>query len=229
MVDAANLLRITDLKKSFRSGVGESVLVLDVPEFHLGAGALLGLRGESGCGKTTFLNIISGLLQPDAGQVELAGVITTSLREAARDRHRAANIGYVHQSFNLLEGMTVMENIRAAMSFGRGEDPARAEALLERVGLRDFARQMAGVLSSGQKQRVAVARALANHPRLVLADEPTASLDRRNRDEVLDLLLATCREQGAALLLVSHDEAVLAGFDQVQDFSSLNRAMEATP
>lgn len=201
--------------------------VVEVPAFSLGAGAQLALRGESGSGKTTFLHLLAGILAPDAGRIELAGRDLATLGEAARDRLRAETIGYIFQTFNLLQGHTVLENVELGMAFGRGVDRARAEALLRRVGLGDKLRHHPRQLSTGQQQRVAVARALANRPQLVLADEPTGNLDARNSREALALIREVCREEGAALLLVSHDEGVLAQFEDVQDFTTLNRAARA--
>jgi ABC-type lipoprotein export system ATPase subunit len=197
--------------------------VVEVPAFSLAAGAQVALRGESGSGKTTFLHLIAGILAPDAGRIELAGRNIAELGEAARDRLRAETIGYIFQTFNLLQGHTVLENVELGMAFGRGVDRAHAEALLRRVGLGDKLRHYPRQLSTGQQQRVAVARALANRPKLVLADEPTGNLDTRNSREALALIREVCREEGAALLLVSHDEGVLAQFEDVQDFAGLNR------
>jgi ABC-type lipoprotein export system ATPase subunit len=213
------LLAVHDLTKAYGSH-----RVVDVPAFSLEGGAQVALRGESGSGKTTFLHLIAGILAPDAGRVELAGRDVAALGEAARDRLRAETIGYIFQTFNLLQGHTVLENVELGMAFGRGVDRARAEALLKRVGLGDKLRQYPRQLSTGQQQRVAVARALANRPKLVLADEPTGNLDARNGREALALIREVCRENGAALLLVSHDEGVLTTFEQVLNFSDLNRA-----
>jgi putative ABC transport system ATP-binding protein len=150
------------------------------------------------------------------------------LGEAQRDRLRAETIGYIFQTFNLLQGHTVLENVELGMAFGRGVNRTHAESLLKRVGLGDKLRHYPRQLSTGQQQRVAVARALANQPKLVLADEPTGNLDRRNARESLLLIREVCRETGAALLLVSHDERVLAQFEHMQDFTLLNRALSTT-
>jgi ABC-type lipoprotein export system ATPase subunit len=147
-----------------------------------------------------------------------------ALPESGRDRLRAAKLGYIFQTFNLLQGFTVLENVVLGMAFGRGIDRAHARIVLERVGLGTRLHHYPRQLSTGQQQRVAVARALANRPKLVLADEPTGNLDRRNGAEALALIRETCRENGAALLLVSHDEAVLAAFANVRDFSEINKA-----
>jgi len=217
------LLELTGLTKAYALPGGGTHRVVDVAEFTLAAGAQLALRGESGSGKTTFLHLVAGILAPDAGRIVLDGREVATLGEAARDRVRAGTIGYIFQTFNLLQGHTVLENVELGMAFGRGVDRAHGEALLRRVGLGDKLGHFPRQLSTGQQQRVAVARALANHPKLVLADEPTGNLDRKNSREALALIREVCRENGAALLLVSHDEEVLAGFENLQDFAKLNR------
>jgi ABC-type lipoprotein export system ATPase subunit len=220
------LLHITDLVKTYARPAGGGVQrVVDVRAFALEAGAQLALRGESGTGKTTFLHLIAGILAADSGTIRLDGQDLTARGEAARDRLRALTIGYIFQTFNLLQGHTVLENVELGMAFGRGVDRAYAESLLRRVGLGDKLGHFPRQLSTGQQQRVAVARALANHPKLVLADEPTGNLDRRNAHEALALIREVCAETGAALLLVSHDERVLAAFEHMQDFAAMNRAL----
>jgi len=219
------MLTISGLKKSFVSPEGGPALIVDVPQFTLAAGEQRALRGESGSGKTTFLHLIAGILAADEGRIELAGTDLAKLREPARDRVRAEKLGYIFQTFNLLQGYTVLENVVLGMSFGpRGADRAKARALLERVGLGHRLDHYPRQLSTGQQQRVAVARALANHPALVLADEPTGNLDSRHGREALALIRDVCRENGAALLLVSHDQAVLDQFESVSDFTDINRA-----
>jgi putative ABC transport system ATP-binding protein len=219
-----SLLQLTGLTKAYPLPGGGEHRVVDIAEFSLAAGAQLALRGESGSGKTTFLNLIAGILAPDAGRLTLDGRELAALGEAGRDRVRAETIGYIFQTFNLLQGHTVLENVELGMAFGRGVDRAHATALLQRVGLGDKLGHFPRQLSTGQQQRVAVARALANRPKLVLADEPTGNLDRKNSREALALIREVCRENGAALLLVSHDEEVLAQFEHVQDFAALNQA-----
>jgi putative ABC transport system ATP-binding protein len=225
-----SLLRLSSLQKSFTSPEGYRRLIVDVPEFSLGKGRQVALRGESGSGKTTFLHLIAGILAADAGVIQIGETDMTALNEPGRDRLRAQNIGYIFQTFNLLQGYSCLENVLLGMAFGGGVDHARAKALLERMGLGGRLRHRPRQLSTGQQQRVAVARALANHPKLVLADEPTGNLDRKHGQEALALIRETCRENGAALLLVSHDPAVLAEFEDVRDFAELNRACrEASP
>src|SRR6478609_3102838 len=223
------LLQLSGLAKAYPLPGGGVHRVVHVNEFSLAAGAQLALRGESGSGKTTFLHLIAGILAPDAGRIALAGRDVAALGEAARDRVRAESIGYIFQTFNLLQGHTVLENVEFGMAFGRGVDQAHATALLQRVGLGDKLGHFPRQLSTGQQQRVAVARALANKPKLVLADEPTGNLDRKNSREALALIREVCRENGAALLLVSHDEEVLKQFENVRDFATLNQVPQQNP
>jgi putative ABC transport system ATP-binding protein len=217
------MLDVRDLRKSFSGPEGARVEVVRIPQFSLGAGEERALRGESGCGKTTFLNLVSGILAADSGTIGIDGTDMAALAEAARDRLRAAKLGYIFQTFNLLQGYTVLENVVLGMSFSpSGPDHGRARELLGRVGLGDRLGHFPRQLSTGQQQRVAVARALANRPALVLADEPTGNLDPRNAREALAIIRDACLENGAALLIVSHDEAVLSQFGRVQDFASFN-------
>jgi putative ABC transport system ATP-binding protein len=218
------LLEISRLRKSFQAPDGTSHTVIDVPEFILHDRAQVALSGESGSGKTTFLNLIAGILKPDSGRIIIAQHEMSELSESDRDRLRAGAIGYIFQTFNLLQGYTCLENVLLGMSFGPGEDKDFAVELLRRVGLETRLRHYPRQLSTGQQQRVAVARALANRPKLVLADEPTGNLDHSNAREALALIREACRENGAALLLVSHDREVLARFEDVQDLRQINRA-----
>ncbi|MSU70652.1 MAG: ABC transporter ATP-binding protein [Opitutaceae bacterium] len=217
-----SMLVVADLRKSFLSPEGGRVEIVRVPVFALAAGHQLALRGESGSGKTTFLHLIAGILAADAGSVAIDGADMVTRSEPGRDRLRAEKIGYIFQTFNLLQGYTVLENVVLGMSFGPGADRAHARDLLERVGLGHRLDHFPRQLSTGQQQRVAVARALANRPKLVLADEPTGNLDRPHARESLALIREVCRENGAALLLVSHDEGTLAEFDGVREFKDIN-------
>jgi ABC-type lipoprotein export system ATPase subunit len=221
------VLEISGLKKAYLTPDGETKTVVSIAGFAMAAGSQVGLKGESGSGKTTFLNLIAGIVKPDAGSILLNGVNVPALGESKRDRLRATTLGCVYQSFNLLQGYTCLENVLIAMSFGAGRDRAFAKQLLDRVGLSNRLDYYPRQLSVGQQQRVAVARALANKPKLVLADEPTGNLDSERAAETLDLLRATCTEQGAALLLVSHDREILARFTEVADFKQLNRTAAA--
>jgi ABC-type lipoprotein export system ATPase subunit len=225
MSPGQNLLRLSGLTKSFPVPDGGRRTIIDVPDFSLGAGETVALRGESGSGKTTFLNLIAGILSPDKGSIQVGDADMAALGEHGRDRLRASKVGYIFQTFNLLQGYTCLENVLLGMAFGARADEARARALLERVGLSHRLAHFPRQLSTGQQQRVAVARALAKRPALVLADEPTGNLDRANAREALRLIRETCAESGAALLLVSHDPDVLGAFQDVRDFSAMNRAL----
>jgi putative ABC transport system ATP-binding protein len=219
------MLNVVDLTKSFTAPEGGRVEIVRVPRFELAAGEQRALRGESGSGKTTFLHLIAGILAADGGRAEIDGVDMAALPEAKRDRLRADKLGYIFQTFNLLQGYTVLENVLLGMSFGpRGVDRAHAIEMLGRVGLAHRLGHFPRQLSTGQQQRVAVARALANRPKLVLADEPTGNLDRVSSKEALALIREVCRENGAVLLLVSHDDGVLAQFEGMQDFAVINEA-----
>ena len=218
------LLEVSDLTKSYVSPDGTTSRIIDIPSFVMEAGEQVALAGESGSGKTTFLHLLAGIIQADAGSVRIADVEMNALTEAERDRARALHLGYVFQTFNLLQGFSALENVMLGMMFGPGGDKARARSLLERVGMSDRLDYRPRQLSVGQQQRVAVARALANGPKLVLADEPTGNLDRERSAEALSLIREVCRENDAALLLVSHDPAVLDAFDRCESLSELNRA-----
>jgi len=218
------LLEISKLKKSFVAPDGSNHPVIDVPSFCLSEREQMALSGESGSGKTTFLNLVAGILKPDSGSIRLDDREMSALSEPERDRLRATTIGYIFQTFNLLQGYTCLENVLLGMSFGPGVDKGFAVALLQRVGLGEKLRHYPRQLSTGQQQRVAVARALANRPKLVLADEPTGNLDHVNAREALKLIREACRENSAALLMVSHDREVLAQFEKVQPLDQINRA-----
>jgi ABC-type lipoprotein export system ATPase subunit len=220
------LLEISQLIKSFTAPDGSRHTVVNVERFTLVEKSHGALQGESGSGKTTFLHLIAGILKPDSGKILISDQPMSALSEPARDRLRATTIGYIFQTFNLLQGYTCLENVLLGMSFGPGADRTAAAALLKRVGLGERLHHYPRQLSTGQQQRVAVARALANRPKLVLADEPTGNLDHKNAHQSLTLIRETCREQGAALLLVSHDRDVLAQFEDVQPFDNLNQRSE---
>ena len=218
------LLAITDLQKAYVSPEGTQHRIVDVAHFEIEEGRQIALKGSSGTGKTTFLNLIAGILHADNGRIVIAGEEMTALSESGRDRLRASQIGYIFQTFNLLHGYTALENVMLGMMFGNGIDSGFAEYLLERVGLGDRMGYSPSQLSVGQQQRVAVARAVTNRPRLVLADEPTGNLDYHHANEAIALIREICHENNAALLTVSHDAGVLALFEEATDFAQVNRA-----
>ena len=216
---------LENIRKSFAMPGGERVDILDVPGFVLAAGEQAALEGSSGSGKSTLLHVISGIMRPDSGTVIVAGTDITRLSEGSRDRLRADALGLVFQQFNLLPGFTALENVLVAMSFASGRpDRARGTTLLEAVGLGHRLHHKPAELSMGQQQRVAVARALANRPKVILADEPTASVDAANQQQVVDLLTNTCREHGVALLVVTHEPEVARQFPRRLKLEDFNRA-----
>jgi putative ABC transport system ATP-binding protein len=220
------MLQLTGITKSFREPNGHLLPILDVPHFTVAAGEQMVLLGRSGSGKTTLLHIIAGITRPDAGSVQFDNIDMTRLSEPGRDRLRAAKIGYVFQTFNLLPGFSALENVLLGMTFVQGRrDTVRARDLLERVGLRQRASHRPAALSVGEQQRVAVARALANRPRLLLADEPTANVDPGNQQTIVDLIRATCHDEGIALLLVTHAREVAQQFARVERLEEINRAV----
>lgn len=225
------MLHLTNVKKSYTQPDGTPLPVLDIPEFHVAPGEQVVLVGRSGCGKTTLLHVISGITRPDSGRVRVDGWEITLFTEAECDRFRAERIGYVFQTFNLLPGFTALENVLLSMRFARGRpDKARARHLLERVGLGHRMTHRPPMLSVGEQQRVAVARALANRPKLLLADEPTANIDAGHQQQVLDLLRKSCAEEQVALVLVTHSDKVAQQFarvDRLEDFNRVSAVAKA--
>lgn len=219
------MLHVSDLKKDFLLPDRSRLPVLDVPSFFIADGEQTVLIGESGGGKTTFLHCIAGIMAPTSGSVSIDGIGVSELSEAGRDRVRAAKLGYVFQTFNLLAGFTALENVRLGMAFAnKRHDKNRAMELLRRVGLGDRMHHKPAALSVGQQQRVAVARALANKPRLLLADEPTANIDPGNQQKIIDLIRECCREENVAILMVTHSLQVAEQFDRVEKLDQINRA-----
>lgn len=217
-------LTIEDLSFRYDRTAVDAPPVVRVGSFELGRGEMALLRGSSGSGKTTLLSLVAGLLEPSLGRIIVAGQDLHALRGAARDRYRGRHIGVVFQTFNLLHGFSALENVLAALMFSdlpRGEHDARARTLLERLGIERVGARP-DTLSVGQQQRVAVARAVACRPTLVLADEPTASLDPENAQVALELIKGACAEAGAALLCVSHDPEAVGHFERVEDLSALS-------
>ncbi|NJM74145.1 MAG: ABC transporter ATP-binding protein [Scytonema sp. RU_4_4] len=176
------------------------------------------LMGPSGSGKTTLLSILAGLLTPTAGNVYLLGQEITRMSRTELARFRRHNIGFIFQDFNLFPALTAIENVEAALNVKgiRGKSARKeAQALLEQVGLEDKTKQLPRDLSGGQKQRVAIARALTGHPKVIMADEPTAALDSHSGHLVMELLRGLAKEQGCTVLIVTHDPRILDLADRV--------------
>jgi putative ABC transport system ATP-binding protein len=205
-------LRVERLELVYRSTRGDAVPVLNVERLELTAGAKVGVTGPSGSGKTSLLYLLSGIEMPNAGRIRWGEVELTALAEARRDRWRRRHVGFVFQEFHLQPGLSVVNNVLATCYFDRlrpsSELQRRARALLERVGA-PVERSIVE-LSRGEQQRVAIARALLRAPPIIMADEPTASLDEANARIIIDLLLDAAAEVDALLIAVTHDPKLLA-------------------
>jgi putative ABC transport system ATP-binding protein len=205
----APVVRLRDVTKSYGEGAGKTQVLRGV-SFDIDKGELIALVGQSGSGKSTLLNIIGGLDQPDAGEVEVLGVDALRASDAARAKLRNESIGFVFQAFNLLDHLSVLENVTMPSAFSRnGKDiEGRGREALRRVGLSDFAKRRPGELSGGQKQRVAIARALFGSPSLLLCDEPTGNLDSETGREVIDFFRELNAKDGVTLLIVTHERRI---------------------
>ena len=218
------MLLLENVRKSYREPNGETLPILDVARLELAAGEQVVLRGRSGSGKSTLLNCISGLSTVDSGRITIHGVCITELQEMSRDRFRAQHIGFVFQTFNLLPAFTAHENVLLGMTFtGQKSDAGRATRLLDDVGLSHRLHHKPRALSVGEQQRVAVARALANQPSLLLADEPTANIDPAHQQQVIDLLRGACEKEKIAMLLVTHSPEVSSQFERVEELEDVKR------
>lgn len=194
-------------------------------KFYAPPKSKIALWGPSGCGKSTLLNLISGLLRPERGKIFVNGVEITALSESKLDQFRGENIGFIFQTFNLLPPFTALQNVILGMRFSdtipASEWKPTAKRLLQYVGLEKRLHNKPSQLSVGEQQRVAIARAVANKQKLIVADEPTGSLDPKTAQSVLDLLLKVCDEQGLTLLLVTHDKSIAERLPQIFDCSHL--------
>jgi putative ABC transport system ATP-binding protein len=206
-----------DVQMTYRDGATATRALRGV-SLEMNAGEFLLLMGPSGSGKTTLLSILGGILTPTSGEVVALGTRLSSLNPSALARFRLANLGFVFQGFNLFGALTARENVALALAL-KGERKskirAQADALLAEVGLRDKNDSRPAELSAGEKQRVAIARALACSPRIIMADEPTASLDSENGKAVTDLLCALAKSRGAAVLTVTHDPRIVDVADRI--------------
>ncbi len=205
---------------------------LEVPSFDARQGEKLAVIGPSGSGKTTLLNLVSGIVTPERGSVRVAGVEVSALSDARRRAFRIRQIGFVFQDFELLDYLNVMDNIlhpyriTGALRLTSAVRE-RARVLADRMGIGDKLARHANDLSQGEKQRVAICRALLPEPRLLLADEATGNLDPQNKGLILDLIFDSVDAHGATLLAVTHDHELLPRFDRVVDFADYRSAIAA--
>ena len=203
--------------------------LLDIPSLHADRGESLAIIGPSGIGKTTFLQLIAGVLMPDVGEVEIDGKPISSLPDAARRDYRLQHIGMIFQEFELLAHLDVLDNILLPFRLHPNLKLTntirdRASQLANQAGMGDKLKRRVTRLSQGERQRVAVCRALVTEPRLLLCDEPTGNLDPKTRNLIVDLLFDYKERHTATLLTVTHDHDLLERFDRVVDFDNLNPA-----
>jgi putative ABC transport system ATP-binding protein len=204
------MIELRDVSKTVLSG-GHPLTILHPLTLTVPAGQCLAIIGPSGSGKSTLLGLIAGLDAPSGGTVIIDGVDITRLDEDRLARLRGEKVGFVFQFFHLVPSLTALENILVPMEIaGRRDARQRAQALLDEVGLHDRGHHYPSQLSGGEQQRIAIARALANDPPLILADEPTGNLDSTNGRHILDLLLQVRKARGATLVMVTHDPSVAA-------------------
>ena len=204
-----SILRSESLTRTYPSGGRELTVLRDIT-FELSAGEILAITGPSGSGKSTLLGLLAGLDRPTSGRVLLDGHDLSGLSEDERAELRASSVGFVFQSFHLIPTLTARENVEVPLEL-RGEDPrGRGDALLERVGLGDRGHHYPAQLSGGEQQRVAVARAFVNRPKLLFADEPTGNLDAANGHNVVTLLAELNGELGTTVVLVTHEPELAA-------------------
>ena len=214
---SAALLEARRLTKTFGSG-HVTVRAVDGVSLTVAPGEVVLLMGPSGSGKTTLLSMIGGILRPTSGEVAIGGVELTRLRRRELTRVRRDNVGFIFQTFNLLEALTARENVEIALNIAgikRPEATERARRLLVDAGLEARLDFSASALSGGERQRVAIARALANGPRVLLADEPTGALDSATGEQIIALLERLRDEREMTILLVTNDDAVSAQVDRV--------------
>jgi putative ABC transport system ATP-binding protein len=210
-------VELSDVSKTYHEGDSERIVLRDV-SVAIAPGEIAVLVGRSGSGKSTLLNLIAGIDRPTAGRVRVDGIDLTALDEDARTRFRRSRIGFVFQFFNLVPVLTVEENLLLPLELNGKADAAgvaRARGLLERVGLGGRGTSLPDRLSGGEQQRVAIARALVHEPGLILADEPTGTLDAETADAVLGLLDGLAREAGTTVVMVTHSREVVGVADRI--------------
>jgi putative ABC transport system ATP-binding protein len=214
---AAPAVRLAGVVKTYGKGA-TAVTALRGTDLEVRPGELLMLVGPSGCGKTTLISVAAGILDPDAGEVELFGENLLAMTDGARVRFRGASVGFVFQSFNLIPTLTAAENVAVPLLI-RGESRraalARAREALDRVGIGDRGGARPSQLSGGQQQRVAIARAFVHRPRLIVCDEPTSALDHETGHKVMELLRGLVAEDRLSLVIVTHDNRIFGFADRV--------------
>lgn len=209
---------------------GTEIEALKIKKLKIEDGKKVAFIGSSGCGKTTLFNLISGMIVPTEGNIEVEDMNITDLTEAERDLYRANHIGYIFQEFNLFPEFTVMQNVTLPMTFSKRyskkEINELAKDMLKKVGMAEKANQKVKTLSGGEKQRVAIARSIVNKPNVILADEPTGNLDYKNGVKIMQLIMDIATEENATLIVITHNNSQLDMFDEVVNIEELNEAIK---
>ncbi|MFD2167692.1 ABC transporter ATP-binding protein [Thalassotalea euphylliae] len=218
-------VQLKHLQFSYSKGDDSPVLAID--EWQVEPNERVFLHGPSGTGKSTLLNILSGMRVPTSGEVIIDGEHLEKLSGRKRDKFRAENIGYVFQQFNLIAYLDAIDNIRLASHFSKKSSDSnvikRSHELLDKLNISDADRvKPVSSLSIGQQQRIAIARALINRPKLLIADEPTSSLDANNRERFISILLSLCEDSKTTVIFVSHDMSLSQYFDRTVELSAIN-------
>ncbi len=225
----AGTLDLRDLVLRF---AGQEQALLTIPSLKIAPGSSLGVRGVSGAGKTTLLHCLAGIARPTSGHLLWAETDICGLQPDALDRWRHQHLGLIFQDFHLIDGLSVLDNVLLPAYFDRWQPAAvvveRARDLLAAVGMETFDRS-AAVLSRGERQRVAFARALLLHPDILMADEPTASLDPEHRSQLGELLVSMARSQGATLIVISHEAELLMRLDRCVTLQQGHLSEDALP
>lgn len=217
MEEKKKLIEVNHVRKIYRMG-DEKVVALDDVSLTIYRGEIVCFLGTSGSGKSTFLNMVAGLEKPTKGEIFIGGIPIHKLNEANVTLFRQKNIGFIFQAYHLMPMMTAVENVSLPLIF-RGEEKKRREKMasdmLKAVGLHGYERRKPSQMSGGQQQRVGIARALAGHPKIIFADEPTGNLDTNTTKEVMELIVNQVRENNQTLILVTHDRSIADYADKV--------------
>ena len=222
------MIKLKDIRMDYVDN-GTKIEALKLKEINIEDGKQVAFIGSSGCGKTTLFNLISGMITPTEGTVDVNDVDLTTLTEVERDLFRANHIGYIFQDFNLFPEFTVLQNVIIPMSFSKRyskkEMNELAKEILKKVGMIDKINQKVKTLSGGEKQRVAIARSIVNKPDVILADEPTGNLDYKNGAKIMELITQIAKEEKATLVVITHNNSQLDMFDEVINIEELNQAI----
>ncbi|MDR6551289.1 ABC transporter ATP-binding protein [Paenibacillus qinlingensis] len=222
------MISMQGISKSFRLH-GQNLPILQIAKWHIQKGERIALMGPSGCGKSTLLHLLSGVITPEQGEIWVTGQPVHLLSESKRDRFRAENIGYIFQDFHLISSLTLRKNVELILprTWSKRERTEKLDDWFERVGLKDRRDHLPSQLSRGQQQRAAIVRALITKPPLLLADEPTGSLDWETGSELMALLLEICKAEQLTLVSVTHDRHIAEMFPTRVDMRELNELLRS--